>query len=93
VRHTVERGAPGLALLAGGPARDGERPEVSQARARGWVATHAEVLPGMRACASPVVDARGACHGAVCVVFVEEVDADELGTRVRAAAEAVAAEL
>jgi DNA-binding IclR family transcriptional regulator len=89
-RHVVTRGAPGLALLAGGPPVDGERPEVTEARARGWVASHAEVLPGMRAVASPVVDGRGICHGAVAVVFVAHVDFDALGERVAAASKAVA---
>jgi DNA-binding IclR family transcriptional regulator len=35
-RHAIDRGAPGLALLAGEPAVPGERPEVAISRARGW---------------------------------------------------------
>lgn len=92
-RHAVERGAPGLALLAGGPAVAGERPEAARARERGWASSQSEVLPGMRSVASPVVDARGTCHGAVAVVFVADVDLEPLGERVRAAARAVAARL
>lgn len=90
-RHPVTRGAPGLALLAGSPPVAGERPEVAEARRKGWVATYSEVLPGMKAVASPVVDARGECHGAISVVFVADVDVDELGERVRGAASATAA--
>lgn len=93
MRHPVDRGAPGLALLAGGPHVAGERPEVGEARARGWVASYAEVLPGMRAVASPVVDAGGTCRAAVCVMFVQELDLSVLGARVRATARAVAAAL
>ncbi|UER55255.1 helix-turn-helix domain-containing protein [Kineosporiaceae bacterium SCSIO 59966] len=90
-RHPVTRGAPGLALLAGSPPVPGERPEVAEGRRKGWVATYSEVLPGMNAVASPVVDSRGVCHGAVSVVFVADVDFDELGERVRGAAGATAA--
>lgn len=92
-RHVVTRGAPGLALLAGGPPVPGERPEVRDARKRGWAVSHAEVLPGMRAVAAPVVDRRGTCHGAVAVVFVETTDFEALGARVVEAAQAVAAAL
>ncbi|MFP5334385.1 MAG: IclR family transcriptional regulator [Actinomycetes bacterium] len=92
-RHPVDRGAPGLALLAGAPPVEGERAAVTEARRTGYVSTHAEVLPGMRAVASPVVDARGTCHGAVSVVFVGDVDLEQLGARVRAAARAVASSL
>jgi DNA-binding IclR family transcriptional regulator len=94
-RHRADRGAPGLALLAGDRPLPDERPEVTEARARGWVVTHAEVLPGMWACASPVVDASGACAGAVCVVFVggDHVDLPALGDQVSATAKAVAAHL
>ena len=35
-RHPIDRGAPGIALLAGRPVVSGERPEVSRARALGW---------------------------------------------------------
>jgi DNA-binding IclR family transcriptional regulator len=92
-RHVVSRGAPGIALLAGGPPHAGERPEVAEARKHGWAVSHAEVLPGMRSIAAPVVDRHGTCHGAVAVVFVETADFDALGARVVAAARSVAAAL
>ncbi|HEX5534708.1 MAG TPA: helix-turn-helix domain-containing protein [Actinomycetales bacterium] len=93
VRHRADRGAPGIALLAGRPAHKGERAEVTAARERGWAASHAEVYPGLRAVASPVVDGAGTCRGAVCVVFVEDMDVAPLGERVRAAAMSVAGSL
>lgn len=92
-RHPVDRGAPGLALLAGSPPVPDERAEVSEARARGWAYSHSEVLPGMRSVASPVVDGSGACHGALAVVFVADVELDALGARVAAAAQSVGEEL
>jgi DNA-binding IclR family transcriptional regulator len=93
LRHAVDRGAPGLALLAGSPAVEGERPEVTLARSRGWVATRAEVLDGMYAVASPVVDAGGTCHAAVAVLFVADGDLDELGDAVHDTASAIGAAL
>lgn len=94
VRHSVDRGAPGLALLAGAAPVDGERAEVTQARARGWVSTHGEVLTGMRAVASPVVGRRGELAGAVAVVFVDSTyRLEQIGARVSSAAQAIAREL
>jgi DNA-binding IclR family transcriptional regulator len=93
VRHRADRGAPGIALLAGRPPQKGERAEVTEARERGWTASHAEVYPGLRAVGAPVVDSSGTCRGAVCVVFVEDVDVAPLGERVRAAALSVAGAL
>jgi DNA-binding IclR family transcriptional regulator len=94
VRHAVDRGAPGLALLAGLAEAPGERPEVAQARVRGWATTQGEVLTGMRAVASPVLDGRGRVAGAVSVVFVDsQYTLDEIGARVGAAAKAIAREL
>ncbi|HEX6336591.1 MAG TPA: IclR family transcriptional regulator [Jiangellaceae bacterium] len=92
-RHAVTRGAPGLALLAGAAPVAGERPEVEEARKRGWAFSHAEVLPGMRSVAAPVVDRHHTCHGAVAVVYVETTNRDDLGARVVEAARAVASAL
>lgn len=94
VRHPVDRGAPGLALLAGLPAVADERPEVTEARVRGWTTTRGEVLTGMRAVSSPVVTGRDELAGAVSVVYVDSSHSvEEIGARVRAAAAAIAREL
>ncbi len=94
IRHPVDRGAPGLALLAGAPASDGERPEVQLTRERGWAYSASEVLPGMRSVAAAVHDRRGQLAGAVAVVFVESpVPLSTLGERVMAAERAIAREL
>jgi DNA-binding IclR family transcriptional regulator len=87
LRHPIERGAPGLALLAGQPFVAGERTEVSRARRRGWCATESEVLPGMAAVAAPIADL-----GALAVLWLarSNVDRDAVGTAVAAAARAVA---
>ena len=54
LRHPLTRGAAGLAILAASAATEGERPEVQQARERGWAATTGEILPGAHGVAVPV---------------------------------------
>ncbi|MEM9565699.1 MAG: helix-turn-helix domain-containing protein [Actinomycetota bacterium] len=72
IRHPVDRGAPGLAILAGSPAEPDERVEVAEARSVGWVTTSGEVIPGMSSIAvpGPGVDA------ALASVFLGEPDLD-----------------
>ena len=94
VQHPIDAGAPGLALLAGGPELPDERPEVAVARRRGWAESHGEVIPDYRSCAAPVLDQGGRCVGAVAVVFVGGGRPDEeLAGHVMAAAAAVRADL
>ncbi|MGH8868317.1 MAG: IclR family transcriptional regulator [Actinomycetes bacterium] len=93
-RHPVHRGAPGLALLAGEAPQDGERRDVTAARADGWVTTAGEVLTGMRSVAVPVHGRSGRLVGALCVVFVDvQADLAPVGARVGTAASALGAEL
>jgi DNA-binding IclR family transcriptional regulator len=91
-RHAVDRGAPGIALLAAGPEQPGERPEVTAARNSGWAKTHAEVLPGLSAVAAPVPSRRGPA-AAVCVVYAGAEDVSRLAARVVTAAHDLAARL
>ncbi|WP_221623211.1 IclR family transcriptional regulator [Micromonospora globispora] len=53
-RHPIERGAAGVALLAGRPATLGEPESVSLARGRGYAMTHGEVEPGAYGVAAPL---------------------------------------
>lgn len=79
VRHPVDRGAPGIALLAGSPPQPGERPEVTQARERGWSDSQGEVIEGFRSLAAPVYDVDGVCRAALALVFAGPADVDALG--------------
>ncbi len=64
-RHPIDRGAPGLALLAGRAPVPGERPEIVRARAVGWAESEAEVIPGMASIAVPIAD-----QGAIAVLWL-----------------------
>lgn len=68
-RHSLRVGAPGIATLSARPPHPDERPEVTEARQRGWAHSYAEVLPGMSSIAAPVITGQGV--GAIAVVFVD----------------------
>ena len=94
VRHPVDRGAPGLALLSGAARRSGERAEVAEARTRGWARSSGEVIPGMSSVAAPVVVAGRGVVAAVAVVYVDSSsDEAAVGARVVTAARTIAADL
>jgi DNA-binding IclR family transcriptional regulator len=91
LRHALDHGAPGLAVLAGRPPVPGERDEVTAARARGWARSTGEVLAGMSSIAAPVVTSRGVL-GSVALVFVAgDLDEEAAARLVCGAAAAVAA--
>jgi DNA-binding IclR family transcriptional regulator len=90
VRHPVDRGAPGIALLAGREPQAGERPEVAEARARGWARTCGEVLPGMSSVSVPLLGRSGDVVASVAVVYVDHgVDPEPIADRILTAAEAI----
>jgi DNA-binding IclR family transcriptional regulator len=82
LRHPLTRGAAGLAILAANEATAGERPEVAEARTRGWAATTGEILPGAHGIAAAV--GSGASISAVWVGTRE--DESHVAEAVRAAA-------
>ena len=74
-RHPIDRGAPGLAILAGQAALPDERPEVTEARRRGWAYTTGEVVPGLASVATWVTDAHHGVASIACV-FLAGVEVD-----------------
>ncbi|MCU1359141.1 MAG: Transcriptional regulator, IclR family [Ilumatobacteraceae bacterium] len=90
-RHSIERGAPGLALLAGEPPVAGERPEVTVSRARGWASTSGEVTPGLASVSSWIAAGDGSVIAAVACVFLAgmEVDLEQIAARVVAGANSI----
>lgn len=85
--HSVEQGSGGLALLAHGPGREGERPEVAEARAKGYAVTVGEVIPAVTGVSAAVPPRVGEATTSIGVSVFEPTGLDELGaTVVRAAA-------
>lgn len=73
-RHPLDRGAPGLAILAARPPQPDERPEIPWARETGYVRTTGEVLPGLTALATPLRFVDGSV-ASLCLVFAgDELD-------------------
>jgi DNA-binding IclR family transcriptional regulator len=82
-RHAIDRGAPGIALLAGRPALPGERAEVTRARETRWAQSEAEVIPGLASIAVPIGD-----EAAIAVLWLagSPVDTTAVVDRLTAAA-------
>jgi DNA-binding IclR family transcriptional regulator len=100
-RHPLDRGAPGIALLAGQPPRPHEAPRVARAREAGYATSRGEVIPGLASIAVPLPgQGNHHPHAAIAVVFVgsdlhtDTADREAaIAARLRQAARAIAAEL
>ena len=89
-RHPIDRGAPGLAILAGHPAMPHERPEVTESRRRGWAYTSGEVIPGLASVATWITDQHHGVASIACVFLAGvEVDLNAIAARVVACANAI----
>jgi DNA-binding IclR family transcriptional regulator len=88
LRHALELGAPGRAILIGRPASAADSPAVTRGRRRGYVVSRGEIQPGASGLAAPVPGA-DASVGVVSLVDLGE----EVAARVIAAAEAIGAAL
>ncbi|MEV6635901.1 helix-turn-helix domain-containing protein [Actinoplanes sp. NPDC051470] len=83
IRHPVDRGAPGLALLMADPPGETDRPELVEARRAGFATSLGEVIAGLRSVAAPLAVA----GAALAVVYVEsEFSPERIGRAVVAAA-------
>jgi DNA-binding IclR family transcriptional regulator len=87
-RHPIDRGAPGIALLAGRPALRGERAEVTRAREVGWAHSEAEVIAGLASIAVPIGD-----EAAIAVLWLagSQVDTAAVVDRLKLAADKISA--
>lgn len=88
IRHALDRGAPGLAILAGRPFDATERSDVTETRERGWAHTTGEVIEGLAAVAVPVPGE----DASIAAVFLggASIDLDDIGRRLCAAAASIA---
>ena len=94
IRHPVDRGAPGLALLMPEAASPDDREALREARRVGWAGSHGEVIPGVRSIAAPVLGPDGGARAALAVVFVDEgADTERIGRAVVRSAQQVGAAL
>ena len=82
LRHPLDRGAAGIAILAAAPPVAGERPEVAAARERGWAATSGEIAPGAHGVAAPV----GTVASVSAVWVGRRADLDDVAAAVATAA-------
>jgi DNA-binding IclR family transcriptional regulator len=89
LRHPVSVAASGIAILAASPPRRSERPEVAEARQRGWSASTGELLPGASGVAAPVPAADPGA--AVSAVWIGDRDDARMAQSVIAAASAIGA--
>lgn len=86
MRHPLTVGAAGLAILAGRAPQPGERPEVTEARVRGYVVTSGELEAGAWGLAAPVP--RGApAIGSIGVAAMAPLDIDRTVEAVRRTAQ------
>ncbi|WP_320778705.1 IclR family transcriptional regulator [Streptomyces sp. CRN 30] len=84
--HPVEQGSGGLALLAHGPHRAGERPEVTEARANGYAVTMGEVIPAVTGISAAVPARDGDATASIGISVFDHTGLDTLGATVVAAA-------
>ncbi|MBR9651415.1 IclR family transcriptional regulator [Thalassovita aquimarina] len=78
-RHPLSRGAAGIAILSGRPAKPGDSEEVRQARADGYSVTHGALQKGAVGVAAPLapIDRTGRpIECSIGVVAMEDLDVD-----------------
>ena len=93
-RHSLTRGAAGIAILAGRPVQPDDSEAVGQARRDGVAVTRGQLQPGAVGVASPVRATDGRSLGfeaSVGVVALDDLDIPRAGVSVKAAATALAA--
>ena len=93
LRHPVGIAASGIAILSGGPPLPGERPEVREARERGWSRSSGELLKGTTGVGAPILAGNGPAQAAISAVWLAPRDAVAAGEEVLESARAIAAEL
>lgn len=91
-RHSISKGAAGIAILAGRPARPSDSDDVRRARADGVAITRGMLQPGAVGVASPIQTAGAPPLGmeaSVGVVALNDLDVDQATLAVKDAAKAI----
>ncbi|MCG5212836.1 helix-turn-helix domain-containing protein [Streptosporangium soli] len=81
-RHPANRGASGIAILAGRPYWPGERPAIGEARAAGYSVTAGELQTGAWGVAAPITVSGRPAEASVGVVTIGERDATRIAPMV-----------
>ncbi|GAA3692175.1 hypothetical protein GCM10022224_067340 [Nonomuraea antimicrobica] len=81
-RHPANRGASGIAILAGRPPRAGERPAITEARAVGYSVTAGELQPGAWGVAAPIISAGRPAEASIGVVTIGRRDEEAIASLV-----------
>jgi DNA-binding IclR family transcriptional regulator len=89
-RHALDRGASGLAILAGRPAVQGERAEVTLARQSGYAVSYGEIQQGTGGIAAPIQVKGQPSVASIGVVLLGEIDAATFAYPVMTAAHTIA---
>jgi len=89
VRHPIDRGAGGLAILSGRAPHQGERPEVALARQNGYATSHSELGNGVWGLAAPIPNPTGPPKASIGVIALGPLDESRTAALVIAAAEAI----
>jgi DNA-binding IclR family transcriptional regulator len=92
-RHPLNKGASGLAILAGRPPVPGERAEVTQARRRKYASSMGELTPGAHGIAAPILVGSQPADASVGVVGIGRVNEGIAVPRLLQAAKAIGSSL
>jgi DNA-binding IclR family transcriptional regulator len=92
-RHAIDRGAPGIAILAGRPPLPDEPPVVENARRAGYSVTAGQLEPGAWGLAAPIKPTGRPAEASVGVVTIGAQEESAVAPRVRAAATEIARHL
>jgi len=82
LRHRLDQAASGMAILAAGEPRPGERPEIAEARTRGWTVSVSELLTGTTGVAAPIMEAGRNAEASISAVWIEPRDDADAGQSV-----------
>jgi DNA-binding IclR family transcriptional regulator len=85
-RHRLDRGAPGIAILAGRAPLAGEAGAIGDARRRGYAVTTGELQRGAIGIAAPVSIRGRICESSVGVVMLGDLEERRMAALVKAAA-------
>ncbi|RVX41960.1 IclR family transcriptional regulator [Nonomuraea polychroma] len=85
-RHPADRGASGIAILAGRPPCPGERAAIAEARVSGYSVTAGELQPGAWGVAAPITTPRRPANASVGVVTIGVRDESTIAPLVLSAA-------